>query len=101
MKNLPVEVSDSDIDEMFSFADKNGDGKLSYKEFKLMIDPPLPPSTPKPHITDIGMAPQVFSPPATKETPSNFASPLLPSKVLDILKFSVEMLHFSHHFIHP
>ena len=34
MKNLPVEVSDEDIEEMWSFADKNGDGKLSYKEFK-------------------------------------------------------------------
>ena len=36
MKNLPVEVSDQDIDEMFEFADKNKDGKLSYKEFKVM-----------------------------------------------------------------
>ena len=27
-----------------------------------MINPPLPPATPKPHITDIGMAPQVLSP---------------------------------------
>ena len=35
MKNLPVEVSDQDIDEMFEFADKNKDGKLSYKEFKV------------------------------------------------------------------
>ena len=34
MKNLPVEVSEEDIDEMFDFADKNKDGKLSYKEFK-------------------------------------------------------------------
>ena len=34
MKNLPVEVSEEDIDEMFEFADKNQDGKLSYKEFK-------------------------------------------------------------------
>ena len=34
MKNLPVEVSEEDIEEMFEFADKNKDGKLSYKEFK-------------------------------------------------------------------
>ena len=34
MTNLPVEVSDEDIEEMFEFADKNKDGKLSYKEFK-------------------------------------------------------------------
>ena len=46
-----------------------------------MINPPLPPTIPKPHITDIGMQPQMFSPPATKETPTNMASPLLPSKV--------------------
>ena len=85
MKNLPVEVSDHDIDEMFAFADKNKDGKLSYKEFRLMIDPPMPPSTPKPHITDIGMNPQVFSPEVTKDAPSNFASPLLPSRVREII----------------
>ena len=35
MKNLPVEVSDEDIEEMFEYADKNGDGRLSYKEFKV------------------------------------------------------------------
>ena len=34
MKNLPVPVDDEDIEEMFAFADKNKDGKLSYKEFK-------------------------------------------------------------------
>ena len=34
MKNLPVPVEDEDIEEMFAFADKNKDGKLSYKEFK-------------------------------------------------------------------
>ena len=35
MKNLPVEVSDEDVEEMWSYADKNGDGRLSYKEFKV------------------------------------------------------------------
>ena len=33
MKNLPVAVADEDIEEMFEFADKNRDGKLSYQEF--------------------------------------------------------------------
>ena len=33
MKNLPVAVADEDIEEMFEFADKNKDGKLSYEEF--------------------------------------------------------------------
>ena len=36
MKNLPEAVSDEDIEEMFEFADKNKDGKLSYKEFKVI-----------------------------------------------------------------
>ena len=36
MKNLPVPVDDEDIEEMFEFADKNKDGKLSYKEFKVI-----------------------------------------------------------------
>ena len=35
MKNLPVEVSEEDIEEMFEYADKNKDGRLSYKEFKV------------------------------------------------------------------
>ena len=30
---MPVE--DDDIEEMFEYADKNKDGKLSYKEFKV------------------------------------------------------------------
>ena len=37
MKNLPVPVDDEDIEEMFTYADKNKDGKLSYKEFKATI----------------------------------------------------------------
>jgi hypothetical protein len=36
MKNLPVPVEDADIEEMFEYADKNKDGKLSYKEFKVI-----------------------------------------------------------------
>ena len=93
MKNLPVPVSDEDIDEMFEFADKNKDGKLSYQEFavsntthnivteqyQVMVKPQTPPEVTKPHITDIGMKPQVFSPPTPQEAPSNFASPLLPT----------------------
>ena len=33
MRNLPVQVADEDIEEMFEFADKDKDGKLSYQEF--------------------------------------------------------------------
>ena len=35
MQNLPVHVPDDDIAEMFAFADKDGDGQLSYKEFEV------------------------------------------------------------------
>ena len=31
MRNLPVSVSEKDIEEMFKVADKNGDGKIGYK----------------------------------------------------------------------
>ena len=37
MRNLPVPVAESEIDEMFEFADKNQDGKLSFAEFELMV----------------------------------------------------------------
>ena len=36
MKNLPVPVADEDIEEMFEFADKDKNGKLSYKEFEVI-----------------------------------------------------------------
>ena len=32
-----VPVEDSDIDEMFAYADKNCDGKLSYSEFEVTL----------------------------------------------------------------
>merc|ERR1711915_899184 len=80
MKNLPVAVPDEDIEEMFDYADKDKNGKLSYKEFEVMIRPRAPPARPKPHITDIGMKPQTFSPPTPQEAPSNYASPLLPDR---------------------
>ena len=34
-KKVPVE--DADIDEMFAYADKNCDGKLSYSEFEVTL----------------------------------------------------------------
>ena len=44
-----------EILEMFNYADKNKDGKLSYKEFEVMVKPQAPPEVSKPHITDIGL----------------------------------------------
>ena len=35
MRNLPVHVSDEEIEEMFIFADTDGDGRLSYEEFEV------------------------------------------------------------------
>ena len=40
MKNLPVPVADEDIEEMFEFADKDKNGKLSYKEFEVYYNLP-------------------------------------------------------------
>ena len=32
MSNLPVPVKEEDIDQMFEFADKDKDGKISYRQ---------------------------------------------------------------------
>ena len=42
-------MSEEDIEEMFTFADKDSDGKISYIEFQAMINPPKPPPEPQPH----------------------------------------------------
>ena len=41
-----------------------------------MVNPPAPPEVSKPHISDIGLPPQVFSPGA-QDQESNYASPIL------------------------
>ena len=48
MRNLPEKVSDEEIEQMFSFADVNNDGKISYDEFQIMINPPKTSEKPKP-----------------------------------------------------
>ena len=35
-----VKVSEDDIEEMFHFADKDQDGRISYGEFQVMVTPP-------------------------------------------------------------
>ena len=35
MTRLPVPVSDKDIDDMFAAADRNKDGKITYREFQV------------------------------------------------------------------
>ena len=43
-------MSEEDIEEMFTFDDKDSDGKISYQEFQAMINPPKPPPEPQPHL---------------------------------------------------
>ena len=43
----------ADIDSMFSYADKDCDGKISWQEFQTMINPPKPPEPPKPTLADL------------------------------------------------
>ena len=38
---------------MFTYADKDGDGKISYTEFQIMINPPKPPEQPRPTLADL------------------------------------------------
>jgi len=47
MSNLPVPVKEEDIDQMFEFADKDKDGKISYSEFQIMINPQVIVTPPK------------------------------------------------------
>ena len=35
MENLPVNVEEKDIEEMFDYVDEDKDGKISYKEFQV------------------------------------------------------------------
>jgi hypothetical protein len=48
-------VSDEDIEDMFlfSYADKDRDGKINWSEFQVMINPPKPPEPEKPTLADL------------------------------------------------
>ena len=39
MSQLPEHVSETDIEDMFNFADKDKDGKIVWEEFLKMITP--------------------------------------------------------------
>lgn len=64
MKNLPIEVSEDDIEDMFAAVDKNKDDRISYREFQKMINPPDIPQAAKPYVSQLGLKPQLFSPPS-------------------------------------
>ena len=38
---------------MFNYADNDGDGRISYTEFRIMINPPKPPEPPRPTLADL------------------------------------------------
>ena len=44
---LCPQVSDWTINEMFTAADTDGDGQLSFAEFSVMVTPPAPPEIPR------------------------------------------------------
>ena len=66
MRNLPIQVSEDDIEEMFTAVDKNKDAKISYREFQKMITPPDTPQPARPRVSRIGLKSQVFFPPSGK-----------------------------------
>ena len=86
MRNLPEDVSDDIIEEMLRFADKDGDGQLSYEEFSLMITPPEPARDAKPHAAKLGLSLQTLSPAAGPK--SIHASPILPTKNSEVKRNS-------------
>jgi hypothetical protein len=53
MHNLPVAVAEEDIADMFSVADSDRDGRISFREFQKMVNPPKPPEGPKPTKDDL------------------------------------------------
>ena len=44
--NSTFQVADSEIDEMFSYADADHDGRINWSEFQTMINPPKPAARP-------------------------------------------------------
>ena len=46
-------MSDEDIEEMFAYADKDADGRITWTEFQVMINPPKPPEPVKPTLEDL------------------------------------------------
>ena len=88
MKNLPVPVSDRDINEMFKVADINNDGKIDFSEFKAMVNPPKPPEAPKPtkaELQSLFYTTEVRAPP-----PARLGQPPSSSSSCDINSFSLE-----------
>lgn len=73
MRQLPVQVDETDIQDMFSYADKDKDGRISYSEFLLMINPPKLPQPPKPRLPGRGHV-KIQEPPKVKKAGSGAAT---------------------------
>ena len=61
--------------KMFAFADKNKSGRLSYREFQLMVNPPDLPERARPRLTDLTSRPQVIISPTSVSSLSSLSSP--------------------------
>ena len=59
---------------MFAFADKNKSGRLSYREFQLMVNPPDLPKRARPHLKDLTSRPQVIISPNSLPSLSSSSS---------------------------
>ena len=63
-----------------------------------MIDPPPPPQKPRPHVSDLGMQPQVFSPDDPGRDSESFSSQKLEGKgppINTLLQTPVFMAQFN------
>ena len=70
-------MSEEDIEEMFTYADKDGDGKISYTEFQIMINPPKPPEPPRPTLADLAKKTKMEDTKASKVKVKNHNPKLL------------------------
>ena len=65
---------------MFTFADKDGDGKISYTEFQVMINPPKPPEPPRPTLADLANKTKMEHYKASTKVKAKEPQPLLVAK---------------------
>ena len=88
---LILKVPDEDIEDMFSYADNEGDGKINWTEFQVMINPPKPPEPEKPTLADLtekikSKKPQTLS--VKKVLSGNISGNLLEASLHSVLRAS-------------
>ena len=72
---------------MFHYADVDGDGKISWKEFQTMINPPKPPEPPKPSLADL--ASRVTEKEVDQPTAEAPSAPVQPLSAVSIITDTV------------